>query len=123
MCRLLETALYEIEQEAIADSLRAKACAPLLRSAEELQKILIEHGCRYAEPTYIRYGAVMFFDFGRSSAMVDAIRAAGLEIAVDTIDQDAIGTGYNRVLQLADYPGIRISVAHAATKPALQVAA
>lgn len=108
MCRLLESVLAKIEHEAIEASLHAKACKSLLQQAEALQKLLVDHGCRHAEPEFLRYGGVIIYDYTHDGSMINALHAAGLTIIAETTEPDSIGSGSVRHLQLAEFPEIRM---------------
>lgn len=108
MCRLLESVLAKIEQEAIEASLHAQACKPLLKKTEDLQRALIDHGCRHAAPEFLRYGGVIFFDNSHDGSMINAVHAAGMTILSETTETDSMGHGSIRHLQLAEFPDIRL---------------
>ncbi|MBK8399995.1 MAG: hypothetical protein IPL29_02655 [Propionivibrio sp.] len=68
---------YDAEQALI----HARRNKPLIDEAEALQKILVDHGCRHAQPDWLRYGGAIFYDHSHDGTMARAIESAGLKIA------------------------------------------
>lgn len=104
---------YDAEQ-ALLHAMRNK---PLIDEAEALQKILVDHGCRHAQPDWLRYGGAIFYDHSHDGTMARAIESAGLKIASETIEPDSHGHGTNVHILLDGY-ACRIWIHQRATSAA-----
>lgn len=79
---LMQKILHEIEAEAIEQSKRAVENRAMIEEAEALQKTLIEHGCTHAEPTWVCYGAIIFYDHSDDGSMRRALALSGIETKI-----------------------------------------
>ncbi len=117
MSPLMQRILSEITHEAEQASLHAAQCKPLIDEAEALQKILVDHGCRHANPDWLRYGGAIFYDHSHDGSMMRAINAAGLTILSETYEPDSHGHGTNVHILLDGY-ACRIWIHQRATSAA-----
>lgn len=90
---------YDAEQALI----HARRNKPLIDEAEALQKILVDHGCRHAQPDWLRYGGAIFYDHTHDDTMLRAIRSAGLTIRSETYEPDSQVHGTNVHILLDGY--------------------
>lgn len=117
MSPLMQRILSEITHEAEQASLHAAQCKALIDEAEALQKILVDHGCRHANPDWLRYGGAIFYDHSHDGSMMRAINAAGLTIRSETYEPDSHGHGTNVHILLDGY-ACRIWIHQRATSAA-----
>ncbi|MBK8746109.1 hypothetical protein [Propionivibrio sp.] len=103
MSPFMESILAKITLEAEQASLHAMSHKKLIEEAEALQKILVDHGCRHAQPDWLRYCGAIFYDHSHDGTMARAIEQAGLKIASETIEPDSQGFGTNAHLLLEGY--------------------
>ena len=117
MSPFMESILAKITHEAEQASLHAMSNNPLITEAEALQKILVDHGCRHANPDWLRYGGAIFYDHTHDDTMLRAIRSAGLTIRSETYEPDSQGHGTNVHILLDGY-ACRIWIHQRATSAA-----
>ena len=103
MSLFMESIHAKITYDAEQALLHARRNKPLIDEAEALQKILVDHGCRHAQPDWLRYGGASFYDHSHDGTMARAIESAGLKIASETIEPDSQGYGTYAHLLLDGY--------------------
>ena len=103
MSLFMESIHAKITYDAEQALLHARRNKPLIDEAEALQKILVDHGCRHAQPDWLRYGGAIFYDHSHDGTMQRAIEQAGLKIKSETYEPDAQGFGTNAHLLLDGY--------------------